>query len=467
MDRILAGLLFVVILVVTIYTYPEQAAAVLTLSITSALAIVLIRKFTVDYEFLQRVFIIGLLLRITIGLVIHIFELREFFGGDANTYHGFGTRLYQIWFEDVFTNDIQSQQALNMNNPGWGMNYFVGIIYAITGPNILAAQFVCGVVGAASAPMLYGCALKIFNNRKVAKMSALFVAIFPACVIWSSQLLKDGLIIFLLILTMTMVLRLQEEFDYLALAILIFSLFGIISLRFYIFYVVAVAVVGSFVIGSSKSQQTIIKRLVACFLLGVALSYLGATRSVSDNLVRYGDLETIQKGRKWSAGVSESGYGEDWDVSTTEGAAAILPVGFAYLMFAPFPWQATNMRQAIAVPETLLWWASMPLLVIGFIYTIRNRLRNAIPIVLFTVLLTLGYSITQNNVGTAYRMRTQIQVFLFMFIAVGWQLRKERIENEKIESRIRKSRIEETRRKIQRHNDSKDDNGEDNDDGKS
>ncbi len=52
----------------------------------------------------------------------------------------------------------------------------------------------------------------------------------------------------------------------------------------------------------------------------------------------------------------------------------------------------------------------------------------------------------------------QIQVFLFMFIAVGWQLRKERIENEKIEARIRKSKIEETRQRIQRHNDSQDDN---------
>jgi hypothetical protein len=461
-DRILAGLFFLVIVVIAIYTYPEQAAAVLTLAICSALAVVAIHHLTDESVFLQRVFIIGLLLRVVIGLVIHIFDLREFFGGDANTYHDLGTRLHQIWFEDIsFTNDPWSQRALSVSNPGWGMHYLVGIVYAVTGPNILAAQFFCAVIGAATAPMLYGCALKVFNNRSVAKWSALFVAVFPACVIWSSQLLKDGLIIFLLILVMTMVLKLQEKFDYLSLTILILALFGIIALRFYIFYVAAVAVVGSFVIGSSKSQQTIIKRLAACLLIGAGLAYLGGLQSVTENFERYGNLKQLQRGREWSARVSGSGYGEETDISTTEGAVAALPVGFTYLMFAPFPWQATNLRQAIAVPETLLWWASMPLLVIGFIYTLKHRLRNAIAIILFTVLLTLAYSITQSNVGTAYRMRTQIQVFLFMFIAVGWQLRKEKKEIEKHQATLRKKQLEEhikrTQRKHEDHESESDD----------
>ena len=81
------------------------------------------------------------------------------------------------------------------------------------------------------------------------------VALFPAFIIWSSQLLKDGLIIFLLVVAMTMVLQLQRRINYLEIAILDFSLFGILSLRFYIFYMVAIAVVGSFIIGQSRDRQ--------------------------------------------------------------------------------------------------------------------------------------------------------------------------------------------------------------------
>jgi len=43
-------------------------------------------------------------------------------------------------------------------------------------------------------------------------------------------------------------------------------------------------------------------------------------------------------------------------------------------------------------------------------------------------------------VGTAYRQRTQIQVFLFMFIAVGWTLFQERREDKKILSSARRPR---------------------------
>ena len=68
----------------------------------------------------------------------------------------------------------------------------------------------------------------------------------------------------------------------------------------------------------------------------------------------------------------------------------------------------------------VIWWS------------IRHKLRSAFPIIIFTLMLTLAYSIFQGNVGTAYRQRTQIQVFLFMFIGVGWQIYKEKKEDKKL-----------------------------------
>jgi hypothetical protein len=110
-------------------------------------------------------------------------------------------------------------------------------------------------------------------------------------------------------------------------------------------------------------------------------------------------------------------------------------------MFAPFPWQAANFRQAITLPEMMVWWASIPLLLSGLWYTIKNRLRDSISILIFTLLLTIAYSIFQGNVGTAYRQRAQIQVFMFMFIAVGWTLWQERKENRNIKRKMTSSRV--------------------------
>src|ERR671936_1149841 len=76
-----------------------------------------------------------------------------------------------------------------------------------------------------------------------------------------------------------------------------------------------------------------------------------------------------------------------------------------------------------------VWWASFPLLVLGIWFTIKYRLRQALPILIFTTMLTLAYSIFQGNVGTAYRQRSQILVFYFIFVAVGAVLLKERQED--------------------------------------
>jgi 4-amino-4-deoxy-L-arabinose transferase-like glycosyltransferase len=317
------------------------------------------------------------------------------------------------------------------------MNYLTAFIYMAVGRNILAAQFFCTVIGAATAPLVYLCSHSIFQNQRVGKISAILVALFPGFIIWSAQLLKDGLIIFLIVLAMIMVLRLQKKFSYGSVALLIMALFGILSLRFYIFYMMAVAVAGSFVIGLSTSVKSIIRGFVALTLVSVALVYLGVLQSAGLDFEKYGSLERVQVSRQDLARSAESGYGENLDVSTTEGAIAILPIGFAYLMFAPFPWQISNFRQAITLPEMLVWWASIPLLLSGLWFTIKNRLRDSIPILIFTLLLTIAYSIFQGNVGTAYRQRAQIQVFLFIFIAVGWTLWQERKENRILARRSR------------------------------
>jgi hypothetical protein len=53
------------------------------------------------------------------------------------------------------------------------------------------------------------------------------------------------------------------------------------------------------------------------------------------------------------------------------------------------------------------------------------------PILIFTLMLTLSYSVFQGNVGTAYRQRAQLLVFYFIFVAVGFVLLLEKREEQK------------------------------------
>ena len=317
------------------------------------------------------------------------------------------------------------------------MNYLVAGLYYVIGPNIFAAQSACAVFGAATPPLAYLCSLKIFKNRNVARYTAIALAVVPAFILWSGQLLKDGLIAFLLVLAIYLVMRLQERFNWLEVILLMGTMAGVMALRFYIFYMIAAAVAGSFVVGSGTTNNSMLRRTAALIVIALGLTYFGVMRTATLNLNEYAQLERIQMTRDALSRDAGSGFGEDIDVSTTEGAVMAMPVGLMYLMFSPFPWEFRNLHQFITLPDLLIWWATIPFIIMGLIYTFKNRLREALPILLFVVMLSLAYSLFQGNTGMIYRQRIQIQVFLFMIAAVGWTLVKERREDRELIQRQR------------------------------
>lgn len=136
------------------------------------------------------------------------------------------------------------------------------------------------------------------------------------------------------------------------------------------------------------------------------------------------DLKRIQSGRAWSAKTANTGFGGDVDITDTKAAIRFLPLGVAYVLLAPFPWMIGNVRQLITLPELILWWLSLPLLIKGYWFAVRHRLRESFVLCLFTVGLTLVYALYQTNVGTAYRHRAQMYIFFIVFISIGWELRR-------------------------------------------
>ncbi|HEX8161122.1 MAG TPA: hypothetical protein VF538_04580, partial [Pyrinomonadaceae bacterium] len=264
----------------------------------------------------------------------------------------------------------------------------------------------------------------------VARSSALFVAFYPSLVLWSSQGLKDGPIVFLLALSMLATLRLDEKFRVRYALVLVATLVGVMSLRFYLFYMLVTAIGGAFLIGiGAQSASGYARRFIVLGVVGLALLQLGVFKSANDQFEMYGNFEALQRSRADLATSAASGYGRDSDVSTAGGALATIPVGMVYLLFAPFPWQLATLRQAITLPEMVIWWGSFPLLAAGLWFTLKHRMRQALPILVFTMMLTLAYSVFQGNVGTAYRQRSQLLVFYFIFVAVGYVLMKERRED--------------------------------------
>jgi Dolichyl-phosphate-mannose-protein mannosyltransferase len=397
--------------------------------------------------FILKLFVSALLIRLLLATAIYIFKAQEFFGGDAITYDYYGLIQLKAWGGERFYQTLVNAFVGEGQGSGWGMVYMVAVVYGLLGRNMLAVQFVNSVLGATTAIIIFLCAKEVFNNVKVARLAAICVAFYPSLVLWSSQGLKDGPIVFCLAVAILATLKLGQKFDSKYLVILVFALFALLSLRFYVFYMIVVAIGGAFVMGVQKITATdFVRQFIIMIVLGLSLTYLGVTRYANVQLENYVSLERIQRSRLDAATSAQSGFGRDVDVSTTQGALSTIPMGLTYLLFAPFPWQLTSLRQSITFPEMVMWWASFPLLILGLWFSIRYRLRQISPILIFTIMLSLAYSVFQGNVGTAYRQRAQLLVFYFIFVAVGYVLLLEKREERRRENDLLKEKSVTARR---------------------
>src|SRR5258707_4980602 len=365
MNGLLAVLALVLFGAVLVVAPADGGPALMFVLPVAAIAAWMIIQFKTDERFLLRLFASALLVRILVGTLINVFQMQTFFGGDALTYDYFGYALLQIWegnknYEiavDVFSRGGAAS--------GWGMLYLVASVYKVVGRNMLAVQYANAVLGAATAPLAYMISLEIFPHKRVARICDLLSGFFPSLVLWSSQGLKDGPIVFLLVLSMLATLKLGNRFSFKYLTALVLALCCLLALRFYVFYIVVLSITVALILGRHRlTTQTFVRQLLIMIVIGMGLTYFGVSRYASQQFDAYGSLRHIQNMRLDASESALSGFGQDVDVSSPEGALSALPLGLSYLILAPFPWQLVSLRQAITLPEMILWWASLQLLVL-------------------------------------------------------------------------------------------------------
>jgi 4-amino-4-deoxy-L-arabinose transferase-like glycosyltransferase len=364
--------------------------------------------------FLTRTYFVTILLRYALALFLNAYAVdyafTQAFWGDSGTYDAFGYIIAQTWAgEGTVGAPIGAMHSFS---------YVVGAIYFIFGRNQLLVQFVNGTFGALAVVVIYAIARELFD-KKVAEWAALCMAFFPQMIFWSAAMYKDPAIILAIAVCMHAMIRLRRSFDLGQLVLFLISLIALMFLRFYIFYFVAFATVGTFLFSQRRKALSSITAQIVLVTAFLGAFSMVADREVVNQHTQYFELEKVQVSRMDLARSGRSGFATDADVSTPMGALSVLPIGLVYLMFAPFPWAASGLRQVLTVPEMIVWYALMPALLRGLWFTLRYRFRDALPILVYAVSLTLAYAIFQGNVGTAYRQRTQISMFYFIFIGVG------------------------------------------------
>ena len=364
---------------------------------------------------LLRLVLTAFALRVTVALGFELLPELRLFHEDANGYEAIGIRLAESW------RGRAPPYPLGTKNVGF---FYVSgaLAYAFGGFALNVAMF-NSVVGSLTVFLIYRLARKLFHVT-VARLASMLVAYAPSMILWSGIALKDALATCLIVIALSACVSVKEKVTLKAVAGIVLPMVAMQPILFYIVYFMAFAVVLSLAMDRGGK---VLGRLYKQVIVAVAVIGLFTILGLSGRAVEGAEAFDL----KWASGYrrgmmvsANSGYGLEADISTPKGALAFLPEGFATLLLAPFPWQMTSFRALVAAPETICWWLLVPATLRGIAFTVRRKFSAASPLMLFMVSLTAVYSITQGNVGAAFRQRAQIFVFLFIFTAVGWYVKK-------------------------------------------
>jgi hypothetical protein len=369
-----------------------------------------------DAHFLWMLILAGVAVRVALTLVLRMTKMNDAIAPDEFTYHDNG-QWFSWWLQDkvpdAFAYKWQSSTQV-------GYFALVGTIYALFGEYQVLPVLVNCVVGGLCAYPAYLVAARV-SGRSAGRGAAVLVTFFPSIVLWSSLLIRDAFALFFLLWCAVLAQSLLEKFRLRTLLTLVLCLAALGTLRSYLLVLTAGAAVVAFLVAGVRRPGRAIAISVACAVLVLLLV---KSSGLGGDYLGDASLQGLAMRRRYNGLVGEGAIAmEGHDLSTAGGALSYLPVGLAWFLLSPFPWQFAG-RQSFAIPEVLVWYACIPFVAMGVVFALRRRRRHSLVPLFVGVFVTLLYSLVEGNVGIIFRHRAQALVLLLPFAAVGWARRR-------------------------------------------
>ncbi len=369
-----------------------------------------------ERAFLFRLIVYGFLVRAVLAFVFDWSGYSTRLAPDEETYGIEGWQMALYWAGDL----LVKPWRFTTDTP---LAYFYenAAFFYVFGHTVLPIKLLNCLVGAVSCRYVYLLARDLFGTD-VAVRTARLYQYFPSLVLWSTLNIRDVWVVFLIVYVSLMSLQVLRGYSHLALVKLLAAMFLLSRFRDYLFYVVALPPIISFLIGRRGNlARNFLLSLAACLAV-IVLVQQGVVGHHSQSRM---SLEAISQARRDLA-TGGSAFASDADVSTPGRALAFLPIGIAYYLLSPFPWQITSVLKLFSLPEMLLVYWLIPSLVRGVRYAVTERFRECLQVLLLTGLLTVSYSLGEGNVGTLYRHRAQTIGFYLMLAVAGSQAQRGR-----------------------------------------
>ena len=375
------------------------------------------------------------LVRVLVGLLAYALTLYADLPvvEDALFYEEMGYEVARAWVSgnsvdfDTLPEGVQTARLL--------VTAIAAFYFVLNGVRALPVLIVGYSAVTALVPVyVYRFTRELQAPEAVAMRAAWLVALSPAFVFWSGSLYKEGLTLLLLSVAAYHTLRLQLGWRGRSVMTLVLCVAALWGVRSYLAIVLALAVALSLLWGRVGTAAR--SRGVPVFVRqgAVMLAFVAVVMSLgisvrTENILLESDegvLVNLDVRRAGSAREAQSGYLHEASIATPQEALRYFPLGLLYFLTVPFPWQFGAVRQNLIIPENTFWLALYPLIVVGIRRALRLNRSGTVFLLVMSGGMCAVYALLAANVGTAYRMRSQVWLLWAPFAALGWEVWRER-----------------------------------------
>lgn len=257
--------------------------------------------------------------------------------GDNLTHHQVAVDYSQYWSEG---NLFKNPKYLSSKVEQWGYDYFLGLLYYITGPlpevGIIINNFLFLIF------YLFSYKLFIIANLPYKdSISGLLILLFaPNLWLWSSFLYKEALLYVVVIISIYEILKVTKEFKLKSLLLLIILQSLLITLRYsYVFIIIVIFFIASFY--SMFNEKVNFPKKLKIILLSCLFLFILIIVTTRYDFYKYGIIEGfayIKSGlkiRSMGGNFMTQGLGKSINVNNF---FYVLPARALYIIMEPFPW---------------------------------------------------------------------------------------------------------------------------------
>jgi hypothetical protein len=336
-------------------------------------------------------------------------------GGDCQQYESLAIAFARIWEHAGLQYFTQDEFPI-MGPTSLPPNLFGLIIYLNGGPTSFGCTAFIAFCACLTCLNLYHLAVELGGDEQMAfRMSALML-FSPAFLYYTSDMYKDGLVVFLIVGALGSAIRLARGFSLLHALIGALSVWGLWHVRFYLCFVA----VTPLIVGVAGVRSRSVVRPLMASLLGLAvLLAIGSTTSLFER-VRETGTDTFAAATSAGVVAANAAAGSGVDFQDDGNPFASFGPKLLYTLFAPFPWQAGSLGLQLGKIEVLIWfyllyrswragkrmWKEQPAVVLMFLS--------------FLVPTTIMYATIMTNIGLIVRERMCVVLIAYALASLSW-----------------------------------------------